>query len=120
VRPGEIVLPGTPASVREARQFTAAWLRECPRAADLVLAMSELASNAVLHSASGEGGTFVVRVRTAPRWARIEVADGGPALSAAEATNGWGLGIVAAVTDRSGALTAPDGARVAFAEVTWP
>ena len=54
-------------------------LTGCPRTDDLVLAVSELASNAVIHSASGQGGTFTIRLRTAPRWARVEIADDGPA-----------------------------------------
>lgn len=116
----EIVLPGIPASVRAARRFTAASLPGCPRADDLVLAASELASNAISHSASGEGGAFTVRVRRAPRWARVEVADAGPALLPPGRLNGWGLDIIAAVADRSGAVIAPDGARTSFAEVTWP
>ena len=51
-------------------------LTGCPRTDDLVLAVSELASNAVIHSASGQGGTFTIRLRTAPRWARVEITDG--------------------------------------------
>ena len=69
-----IVLRGIPANVSTARRFTAAALADCPRADDLVLAVSELASNALAWSASGCSGTFTVRVRTASRWARIEVA----------------------------------------------
>jgi Histidine kinase-like ATPase domain len=118
--PAQISLPGIPASVSAARRFAAAALGDCPRADDLVLAASELASNAVGHSASGEGGSFMVAVRTAPRWARVEVSDSGPALLPSAARNGWGLQIVAAVADRSGAIIRPEGSRIAFAEATWP
>jgi signal transduction histidine kinase len=116
----ETTLPGIPASVPAARRFAAAGLAGCPRADDLILAVSELASNAVAHSASGQGGSYTVRIRTAPRWARAEVTDSGPALSPRRRRNGWGLGIVAAVADRSGAVIGADGTRTAFAEVTWP
>lgn len=117
--PAQISLPGIPSSVPAARRFTAGALAGCPRVDDLVQAVGELASNAIGHSASGEGGTFTVRVRIAPRWARVEVADGGPALLPLGPRNGWGLGIVEAVTDRSGATVHVDGARTAWAEATW-
>jgi hypothetical protein len=68
-------LPGTAGSVAVTRQLTRSALPDCPRIEDLLLAVSELASNSIIHSASGQGGTFLVRVRTAPRWARAEIAD---------------------------------------------
>jgi hypothetical protein len=102
--PAQISLPGIPSSVPAARRFTAGALAGCPRVDDLVQAVGELASNAIGHSASGEGGTF---------------ADGGPALLPLGPRNGWGLGIVEAVTDRSGATVHVDGARTAWAEATW-
>jgi signal transduction histidine kinase len=79
-----------------------------------------MAANAVAWSAAGQGGTFTVTVRTAPRWARIEVTDPGPATRPAPPGNGWGLNIVAAVTDRSGATFGPGVARTAWTEATWP
>lgn len=115
-----LTLPGTPASVSVARRFVRDALPGCPRADDLVLAVSELASNAIAWSASGRGGTFTLCVRTAPRWARAEVTDDGPAPGSSAPHNGWGLGIVTAVTDRAGATVRRDGRRTAWAEVTWP
>jgi two-component sensor histidine kinase len=85
-----------------------------------VLAVSELASNAVLWSASGEGGLFLVRVRRVTLWARIEVADAGPATAVSEPGNGYGLEIVRRLTGRSGANHYPDGRRTSWAECTWP
>ena len=119
----QITLSGTPASVPAARRFVREVLCGCPRADDLALAVTELATNAVAWSAAGHGdsGTFTVWVRTAPRWARIEVADPGPAVARPAAPgNGWGLAIVAAITDRAGITTGPGPARTAWAEVTWP
>jgi len=109
--------------VPAARRFAREALNGCPRADDLSLAVTELAGNAVAWSAAGHrhGGTFTVRVRTAPRWARIEVTDPGPATARPPAPgNGWGLAIVAAVTDRAGTTGGPGPARTAWAEVTWP
>jgi hypothetical protein len=117
---GWVELPGIPVSVPAARHFVKGALRGCPRTDDLVLAVSELASNALSWSASGCGGTFIVRARMVPRWARVEVSDDGPVSGPAADGNGWGLGIVAAVADRSGSTTAPDGRRTAWAEATWP
>ena len=76
---GWVALPGIPVSVSAARHFVTGALRGCPRTDDLVLAVSELASNALTWSASGCGGAFIVRVRMVPRWARVEVTDDGPA-----------------------------------------
>jgi anti-sigma regulatory factor (Ser/Thr protein kinase) len=115
-----IVLRGIPANVATARRFAATALAGCPRADDLVLAVSELATNAIAWSASGCGGTFTVRVRTAPRWARVEVTDQGPAPVPAASGNGFGLGLVAEVTDRAGHSIGAMGSRTAWAEVTWP
>ena len=112
-------LLGTPASVSISRRLVRAALPDCPRGDDLMLAVTELATNCVVHSASGQGGSFTVRLRTGPSWARIEVTDDGPADSQATVSNGWGLAIVAGITDRAGAVIQGDGCRTAWAEVTW-
>jgi two-component sensor histidine kinase len=114
----EIRLPGTAASVPIARRLVKDALPGCPRADDLLLAISELASNAIAHSAS-QSGMFTVRLSTLGHWARVEVTDDGPAEGAPSHGNGWGLQIVAGVTDRSGATMEPGGRRTASAEVTW-
>jgi len=116
----ELVLPGIAASVRAARRLVSVALPGCPRVDDLMLAVSELASNALAWSASGEGGTFTVLVRVAPGWARCEVADDGPAVLPPGRGNGMGLVIVAEVTDRSGHVIGSGGSRTAWAEVSWP
>ncbi len=113
-------LPGTPASVSIARRLVREALPDCPRADDLMLAVSELATNAISHSASGQGGSFTVQLRTAPRWARIEVTDDGPTEGRLSGTNGWGLAIVDSVTERATAVIQPDSRRTAWCEVTWP
>jgi anti-sigma regulatory factor (Ser/Thr protein kinase) len=112
-------LPGMPASVPIARRLIRETLPDCPRADDLMLAVTELATNSIAHSASGQGGSFTVRLRTGPCWARIEVTDDGPADGQASASNGWGLAIVADITDRAAVVIQPDGCRTAWAEVTW-
>jgi two-component sensor histidine kinase len=115
-----VTLPGVPASVPIARRLIRETLAGCPRAGDLMLAVTELVTNSLRHSASGEGGSFVVRLRTGPGWARIEVTDEGPAQGQPLVSNGWGLVIVGEVTDRAAAVIQPYGCRTAWAEVGWP
>jgi anti-sigma regulatory factor (Ser/Thr protein kinase) len=127
---GWAALPGTPGSVAVARRIVSRALAGCPRSDDLVLAVSELATNAVAWSASGEGGTFLVRVRRVTLWARVEVVDDGPAavapavpspgpgVPAQPSANGYGLLLVREVTDRCGTKFI-DGKRSSWAECTW-
>lgn len=67
--------------VREARRFVTEILADCPIADEAVTCVSELAANALVHSASGEpGGTFWVHLTAVPGvYVRVEVCDqGGP------------------------------------------
>jgi anti-sigma regulatory factor (Ser/Thr protein kinase) len=89
--PGHPVIPprfrrsfaGHPEQVAQARHFVSAALAGCPAAADAELLASELATNAVQHSASGHGGAFVVAISHAPGRVRVTVTDGGSATSPA-------------------------------------
>jgi anti-sigma regulatory factor (Ser/Thr protein kinase) len=75
------VFPATADQVRRARRFTAGLLDGWPIADDVVMCVSELATNAVLHSSSRQqGGTFAVRLETAASGhIRVAVRDnGGP------------------------------------------
>ena len=59
--------PARPEQVGQARRFLANALAGCPVLDETVLCLSELASNAVLHSESRRtGGTYTVRVEVAP------------------------------------------------------
>jgi serine/threonine-protein kinase RsbW len=66
--------------IAEARRFLSAILNGCPAADDAVLCLSELATNATLHSNSGKpGGHFTVRTQIHGDRLRVEVRDeGGP------------------------------------------
>lgn len=92
--------PALPGQVREARRFLTGVLEGCPSADKAVLCLSELATNACLHSRSREpGGQFTVRVQRHRLSLRVEVTDQGgpwdlPARVDAEDQNGRGLLIV--------------------------
>jgi anti-sigma regulatory factor (Ser/Thr protein kinase) len=130
------VFPGTLEQVGEARRFVACLLEECPARDALVSCASELAANAVVHTASGLGGYFTVEV-TCPRSgvARVAVTDsGGPTEPAAGSpveadpvdedvddlpVCGLGLALVAASASCWGYYDEGPG-RTVWAEASWP
>jgi anti-sigma regulatory factor (Ser/Thr protein kinase) len=74
---------------------------------EAVLLVSELCTNALLHTASGDGGTFGVAVCPRPFSVRIEIRDGGsthvPAARQQHDTfaeHGRGLGLVELLADQ--------------------
>lgn len=82
----------TPAQVRKARQFLTGILDGHPATDDAVLCLSELATNATIHSRSREpGGHFRVRAEVHGSRVRVEVSDqGGPWEQSARKTNRMG------------------------------
>jgi serine/threonine-protein kinase RsbW len=90
--------PATAAQAGAARRYLAAILDGSPATADAVLCLSELATNAIVHSDSARpGGTFTVGVRLDMGSVWVEVRDrGGPWREGrpAEDTRGRGLLIV--------------------------
>jgi anti-sigma regulatory factor (Ser/Thr protein kinase) len=75
--PRRRVFPGRPDQVRQARRFVARTLDGCPAADDAVLCVSELASNAIQHTRSGQGGRFQVLVWRGRASACVAVIDDG-------------------------------------------
>ena len=117
---------GTPASVPQARRFAGELLAGCPARDVLLMCVSELCTNAIAHSASGNGGVFIVEVsRPRDGMARVAVTDeGGPSVPAPRtpdvmADGGRGLALVAACTTRWGHADARPG-RTVWAEACWP
>src|SRR5262245_41790605 len=73
-------LAGAREQVRQARRLVSAVLgRDHPRHDDCVLLTSEIVTNAVIHSRSGQGGTFVITVSRLADRVRIRVEDDGSA-----------------------------------------
>jgi serine/threonine-protein kinase RsbW len=117
---------GTPASVPDARRFVAELLVGCPARETLMTCVSELCANAIAHTASGDGGTFIVSVALLGEgMARVAVTDSGgstiPSVGAFDmaAEGGRGLALVAACTSRWGWGEAYPG-RTVWAEACWP
>ena len=76
----QLWFPGTAAAVSQARRFVAGVVGDgFPALDDLLVLVSEVASNAVKHTASGDGGAFEVAVWVTSNSARVEVGDQGGA-----------------------------------------
>jgi anti-sigma regulatory factor (Ser/Thr protein kinase) len=129
------VFAGEPGQVPRVRGFVARALAGCPAREALLTCVSELAANAIAHTASGAGGVFTVEViRPGAGVALVAVTDAGgprePSVGRHEsgeahdlAEGGRGLALVAALSSRWGYrdVHADYGrGRVVWAEATWP
>ena len=122
------LLPGVPESVGQARALVRGTLGEhCPAIDAAVLCTSELVTNAILYTRSGRpGGVVVVTVDIGDGEVTITVVDAGscgrPAIAARPsggAEHGFGLRIVAQLSDAWSTHRA-DGGRVAtWARFRW-
>jgi anti-sigma regulatory factor (Ser/Thr protein kinase) len=102
-RPRRRAFPGHPAQVAHARRFVRRALAACGPAEDAVLLTSELAANAIQHTATGQGGTFEIIICWRPASVCIAVIDQGspsvPTLATAGhlSARGRGLALVDAL-----------------------
>ena len=110
--------------VARARQFVAGELAGCPVADEAILCVSELATNALMHTASGDGGKFEVIVQRWASLARVSVCDQGSTGTPTarpldlESESGRGLGLVAMIADDWGQSGDGEGRAVWF-ELGW-
>jgi anti-sigma regulatory factor (Ser/Thr protein kinase) len=124
VKQDECRLAGEAAQVRAARRFVSELLGDdWPDVDAAVLLTSELAANAVLHSASGRpGGKFTVRATVQPRdylWVEVED-EGGPwTPTAGDGERRHGLDIVNAIADDWGKDGSPVTGWIVWARVNW-
>ncbi|GAA3069753.1 ATP-binding protein [Streptosporangium carneum] len=102
-------LAGSPDQVARARRLISTALgRDHPLHDDCVLLTSEIATNAVIHSRSGDGGTFSVTVSGSAGVVRVSVRDEGsveaPCVchTSVDATGGRGLPLLEALAHRWG------------------
>jgi anti-sigma regulatory factor (Ser/Thr protein kinase) len=100
--------------VAAARRFVASAIHDGGPARDVSrLLVSEAATNAVLHSASGDGGTFSVGYLISDHLLRVEVRDGGGPTGPRrrvhhlESMTGRGLDLFDALSDRWGVDGSP-------------
>jgi serine/threonine-protein kinase RsbW len=128
------VFPGVPFQVGEARAFVSQVLAGCPARETLMTCVSELSTNAIEHTASGDGGFFTVEVlRPRDGVACVAVTDAGgqlpgeepgvpgPGARGAFAEGGRGIALVAALTSRWGYCSGgPGSGLTVWAEATWP
>lgn len=123
-RPKMRIFAGSDDQVRHARDFVGRVLDGCPVADDATLLVSEIATNAILHTASGQGGKFTVTVYQAGTWVRVEVADDGSAGTpharphGRAGESGMGLNLVELVAQRWGCQGGTLG-HVVWFELEW-
>jgi anti-sigma regulatory factor (Ser/Thr protein kinase) len=96
----------------------------CPVADDIVILASELAANAIVHTASAAGGLFIDAVRQAESLVRVEVCDAGSAtIPVAQPfgdsqESGCGLALVETMATRWGHFGSYQ-SRVVWFEMEW-
>ncbi|MET0696935.1 MAG: SigB/SigF/SigG family RNA polymerase sigma factor [Acidimicrobiia bacterium] len=85
------------------------------RRSDVLLLVSELVSNSVIHGHPPEAANIEVTVTSQPGRVRVEVSDLGPGIDpgVSEFSTGWGLRLVELLSDRWG-IGSPPGGRVWF------
>jgi serine/threonine-protein kinase RsbW len=124
--------PGQADQVRAARRWIADLLPECDPLADVLLLVSELCTNAVVHTRSGEaGGRFGLAVEWSRESVRVVVEDqgsptaptigertGDPARADEADESGRGLRLVDRLASDWGTASRP-GRRWVWADVPW-
>lgn len=117
------VLRGEQHQLAVLRRWLASLLPDCEARDDVISVATELASNALLHTASGRGGWFAVEITRYQAIVRIVVADqGGPAephvIDDPDAEHGRGLLLVRGLSLRTG-VTGDQRGRLVWADVAF-
>jgi serine/threonine-protein kinase RsbW len=100
-------------------------LPECPARDDVIYVSTELASNAVRHTASGRGGRFVIEIIQRAAVVRVSVRDAGapsvPRIVGDDPLqeSGRGLLLVDRLSLRHG-VAGDERGRLAWADIPWP
>jgi len=118
------VFPGRPEHVRDVRRWVRDQLPSCPARDDVEAIASELAANAVVHTASGQpGGEVAAWLAWRPDRIRVVIGDGGAAtapvlVTGAAGERQRGLLLVAALALTWASMGDHDG-RWTWADVAW-
>jgi anti-sigma regulatory factor (Ser/Thr protein kinase) len=115
--------PGHQRELSEVRRWLRSLLPECPARDDVIGVASELASNAIQHTASGRGGWFAVELTWPGPAVRVAVADGGApdgprTIDDPDSEHGRGLLVVTGLSARTGVCGDSRG-RLVWADVPW-
>ena len=111
--------PGRPDQLRHVRHSVARHLASCPAADEAVLIVSELAANAIVHSASRDA-FFIIRAELHPGYVWVEAEDlGAPWHCRPPDGRPHGLDVIEALTgpDGWGVETTTGGGRVVWARL---
>ena len=114
--------PGRADQLHQVRRAVARYLAGCTAAADAILIASELAANAIVHSAS-RSQFFTVRAELHPDYLWVEAEDlGGPWRRRQPGGCPHGLDVIEALTgtDGWGVEITTDGSRVVWARLDLP
>lgn len=117
----ESSFPGTPVGVRMLRREISAIAAGCgmdaDRVADVRLAVTEAATNAVVHAYEKQPGGLTVRADVREGELEIVIADTGQGVAAGRDSHGFGLGLplIASVASRFNIRSRPVGTEVHMA-----
>jgi hypothetical protein len=117
------VFPGEKRQLGVLRRSLASLLPECMARDDVISVATELASNTLLHTASGQSGLFGVEVTWHESTVRVGVADGGSptephVIEDLAAEHGRGLLLVQSLSMRTG-VTGDRRGRLVWADIAW-
>jgi len=117
------VFPGHERELSNIRRWLSLLLPDCPARDNVLSVATELGSNAIQHTASGQGGSFTVEITWRPSTAQVAVTDfGSPAephvIDEPTGARGRGLLLVRGLSVRTG-HTGDQRGRLVWAQVPW-
>ena len=117
------VFAGEESQLRYLRRWLASLLPSCEARDDVVSIATELASNAIRHTASGRGGSFALEITCSQHFVRVAVADGGGTVEPRviddpSGEHGRGLLLVRGLAARTG-VEGDQRGRLVWADVVW-
>lgn len=115
--------PGEERQLAELRRWLEALLPACQERDDVAAVATELGTNAVRHSASGQGGSFAVELTQHQQMVRVAVADDGApgeprVIDDPAGEHGRGLLVVQGLSVRTG-VCGDHRSRLVWADIPW-